>query len=98
VSIAETILTFVGAPAAIILVVSFVVVGPAEMRAPDRYRPGRPWNHDPAWFLPHPAAVASSAPTSRARAQLGASRPALAAGDETAAAKITPVGGATGEW
>ena len=32
------------------------MLGPGQLRAPARYRPGRPWPHEPAWFVPHPAA------------------------------------------
>ncbi|MBV9593009.1 MAG: hypothetical protein JO147_04325, partial [Actinobacteria bacterium] len=75
-TIPETVLTFVGIPAAIVLVIAVLVIGPGELRAPSRYRPGRPWAHSPVWFIPHPAAIAGSS---------AATHTALASGSTAAA-------------
>jgi hypothetical protein len=108
VSIPETVLIFVGAPALIIAVISLAAVGPSELRKqPSRYRPGRPWPHEPAWFVPHPAALAES--THGAPPAIGGHAPAqLASGTgtvgaaaaiaSTAGPKSAAVGGATREW
>jgi hypothetical protein len=57
VTVWETIGTFVGIPLAIIVLIVLGVYGKALMRQPNRYRPGRPWNYPPTWFVPHPEAV-----------------------------------------
>jgi hypothetical protein len=94
VSITETLLTFVGAPALIFAVISLAALGPSQMRAPARYRPGRAWTHEPAWFLPHAAAAAST----------GGSGHGEVTGQVTgqvsapSGANAGPVGGASGEW
>lgn len=53
----ETIGTFVGIPLAIIALIVLGVYGKALLRQPNRYRPGRPWNYPPTWFVPHPEVV-----------------------------------------
>ena len=83
-SIVQTVLVFVGIPAAIILALTFAVYGRSMVHQPNRYRPGRPWNYAPAWFVPHPDAVVA----------VSAAHPQLAAGSTT----TTAVGGASGEW
>jgi hypothetical protein len=83
-TIVQTVLVFVGIPAAIVAVIAFAVYGKAILRQPNRYRPGRPWPFEPAWFVPHPDAVTQSAAT---RLQLTGST-----------TSTTAVGGASGEW
>jgi hypothetical protein len=91
VSIPETLLIYVGAPVAIYGAIVLVVLGPGMMRgAPARYRPGRPWTHAPAWFVPHPQPDAPVGPA----ALTGHHTPELA--DHTR--NTSPVGGASGEW
>ena len=36
-------------PIGVFLIVSALALLPSTLRRP-RYRPGRPWNHDPLWF------------------------------------------------
>jgi hypothetical protein len=93
VSIPETVLIFVGAPVAIYAVITLAALGPSQLRAPARYRPGRPWPHQPAWFVPHPPAV-SGATTAHGEIS-GHQVPELTA---ATAAKPAAVGGASGEW
>lgn len=45
----ETILIYVVIPIAIFAVISLLAALPSLLRRP-RYRPGRPWHHDPMWF------------------------------------------------
>ena len=47
----ETVLVFVGIPLAIILLLAFAVFGRSTLQQPNRYRPGRPWNYAPVWFV-----------------------------------------------
>jgi hypothetical protein len=54
VTAAETILVFVGAPLAVVLVLALLTLGPAARNRRPRYKPGQPWNHDPIWYEPHP--------------------------------------------
>lgn len=82
-SIIQTVLVFVGIPAAIIAVIALGVYGKALLHQPNRYRPGRPWNFEPSWYVPHPDAVVASNTS-----------PQL----EGATTATTAVGGASGEW
>lgn len=49
-SITETVLTFVGVPAAVVALVYGLVYGGSAARG-KRYRPGRPFAPEPVWFL-----------------------------------------------
>ena len=60
-TIVETVLVFVGIPAGIVALVVFGVYGKSMLRQPNRYRPGRPWNYAPSWYVPHPDAIAQHA-------------------------------------
>jgi hypothetical protein len=44
-----TILYFVVIPIAVFLIVGGLALLPSALRKP-RYRPGKPWDHDPMWF------------------------------------------------
>lgn len=85
-SIIETTLIFAGGPAAITLLVVAAVYAGGSRRS-KRYRPGRPFEFTPVWFLAAPEQVAAVAGRSELTA---ASRPALAGGSGT--------GGAAKEW
>jgi hypothetical protein len=92
VSIPETLLIYVGAPVAIYGAIVLAVLGPGMMRgAPARYRPGRPWSHAPAWFVPHPQL---DAPVGAPAIRPGHPAPELA----DHARDTSAVGGASGEW
>jgi hypothetical protein len=84
-SIPETVLVFVGIPGAVIALITFAVYGKSLLHQGNRYRPGRPWPYEPAWFVPHPDAVLSRSSANRA----------IEAGASTS---TTAVGGASGEW
>ena len=58
-SVWQTILVFVGIPAAIIAFLVLAVYGKSLVRQPNRYRPGRAWDYPAQWFVPHPEAVVS---------------------------------------
>ncbi len=83
-SIVETALVFAGIPIAVIALVTFAVYGRTLLHQPNRYRPGRAWNYEPSWFVPHPQAL-TAAPTSHAAI-------------EGATHSVAAVGGASGEW
>jgi hypothetical protein len=84
-TIIQTVLVFVGIPAAIIAALAFAVYGKSLLHQPNRYRPGRPWNYKPAWFVPHPDAVVS-VPGVHKQIESGS------------ASRTTAVGVASGEW
>jgi hypothetical protein len=84
-SIVQTVLVFVGIPAAIIALIAFGVYGKALLHQPNRYRPGQPWPYQAAWFVPHPDAVLRP----------DSARPQLEPGGSSL---TTAVGGASGEW
>ena len=68
VSIVQTVLVFVGIPAGIIAVIFVAVYGKSMVRQPNRYRPGKAWDFEPSWYVPHPeAVVGSTASTSDTR-------------------------------
>lgn len=99
-----TVLVYVGIPLGLALLLTVLVYGPPMSRAP-RYRPGRPWNHEPVWFLPQSVSGGMYADEqARAHHELLAPSTAKAIeghGVEPAPAIDAPsaaTGGATGEW
>jgi hypothetical protein len=54
VNVAETVLVFVGAPLAIIVVLALLIFLPGARNKRPRYKPGQPWEHAPVWYEPHP--------------------------------------------
>jgi hypothetical protein len=53
VNVAETLLVFVGAPLAVIVLLALLIFLPGGRKRP-RYRAGQPWEHAPVWYEPHP--------------------------------------------
>lgn len=84
-TVVQTVLVFVGIPLGIISLITFAVFGKSLLHQGNRYRPGKPWPYESAWFVPHPDALVSSP----------AARPQLEAGSSLS---TTAVGGASGEW
>jgi hypothetical protein len=89
-SIAQTVLVFVGIPALTILVIAGLTLGPGAMRSP-RYRPGSPWTYKAVWYLPHPQHAGSVS-------ELHASGGTLAVTGRVIDVPAEPTGGASGEW
>jgi len=94
-SIFSTILVFAGIPLGIILVVAALVAsGSSRTRPARRYRPGRPYDFRPIWFLASPAQVTP--------ALAGKAAPALEAGiiEDSSGAQVRPgpTGGASDRW
>jgi hypothetical protein len=93
-SIVETVLVYVGIPAAAFALFALIVLGPGAVRAP-RYRPGSSWDYKPVWYLPHPV---HSGPVSELRSA-GAEQPnARLAVTGTLPNPVEASGGASGEW
>jgi hypothetical protein len=83
-TVVQTVLVFVGIPAAIIAAITILVYGKTWVHQPNRYRVGRPWTYPTQWFVPHPDAVLSASSTLKQ----------IEGGSTT----TTAVGGASGEW
>jgi hypothetical protein len=110
VSVTETVLVFAGIPLAIVLVISgLAALGGGH--AAKRYRPGRPFDFAPVWFLAAPEQLAGvqASGTHVSLGELPAGTPAHAAlpagpsaekGGELAAAptRIGATGGASDRW
>jgi hypothetical protein len=90
-SIVETVLVFVGIPALIIAFLALLVYGRSQFKGPNRYRPGKPWNFPPVWYLPRPE-PGSAAETDRLALETANG------GAAQRAAQHKAVGGASGEW
>lgn len=93
-SVTETLLVFVGIPAAVVLVIT--ALGFAAGRGKGgakRYRPGRPFDFTPVWFLGRPEQLADSAGTVLAA---GAQSPALTSHKLEQAGIEAPAGGTGG--
>ncbi|MGY1688717.1 aa3-type cytochrome oxidase subunit CtaJ [Geodermatophilus sp. SYSU D01105] len=53
-TVVETILVYVGAPLAVVLLLALLTLVPGARRRKVRYKPGQPWEHEPVWYEPHP--------------------------------------------
>lgn len=59
-SIAETVLIFAGIPLAVAAIVTVLVYSGGRRRL-RRYRPGRPYEFDPVWFVAGPDRIGDAA-------------------------------------
>jgi len=106
-SILETLVIFVGIPAGVVAVVYGLVYG-GSARPARRYRPGRPFEFTPVWFLSAPEQLTDNggrpAPDSADRAVSGANRLALSKAETSEAGSTAPdglpdgTGGASDRW
>lgn len=95
----DTVLIYVGIPAAIVLVVVALAMAGGG-RSPNRYRPGRPFEFTPVWFLSSPQDLAEPSTTIPAL-PTSLQPPALASGDAGGKATAAPAGttgGASDRW
>jgi hypothetical protein len=97
-SISSTVLVFALIPAGVILLVAALVfAGSDRTRRTRRYRPGRPYDFQPIWFLASPERV-SSVPVADGHHP----RAAIEAGilEDAAGARVLPgpTGGASDSW
>ena len=104
-TILETVTVFVGVPAAVFAVIAALVYL-SSVRPGRRYRPGRPYEFAPVWFLSAPGRLSMDG-RQPARAELasgeeaGDHAAALAAESDTevaAAESVSVKGGARGSW
>lgn len=94
-SVTETLLVFVGIPVAAVLVIAGLALAGGRGRGggAKRYRPGRPFDFTPVWFLGRPEQLADSAGTALAA---GAQAPALTSHKLEKAGVEAPAGGTGG--
>ncbi len=90
VTVAETVLVFVGAPLSIVLLFALLTIGPGVRERRPRYKPGQTWNHDAIWYEPHPQGGGHDGAT----AAIGSS----VHGAGSAPQPAGPLGGARGTW
>jgi hypothetical protein len=90
-SITETVLVFVGIPAAVVAAVYGLVYGTTARRVSKRYRPGRPFTFAPVWFLAANAPVSADGATPAA-VGAGEQHGALPPGPLLAQAPDAPTG------
>ncbi|SCE84923.1 hypothetical protein GA0074695_1582 [Micromonospora viridifaciens] len=97
-SVTETVLIFVGIPLAAVLVIAGLAAAGSRGAGgggggAKRYRPGRPFDFTPVWFLGRPEQLADSAGTALAA---GAQAPALTSRKQQQAGREAPAGGTGG--
>ncbi|WP_443673923.1 aa3-type cytochrome oxidase subunit CtaJ [Micromonospora phaseoli] len=95
-SVTDTLLVFVGIPAAVVLVIAGLVYAGSRGGGgggAKRYRPGRPFSFTPVWFLGRPEELADSAGTALS---VGAQAPALTSHKQEQAGVEAPAGGTGG--
>jgi hypothetical protein len=103
VNVWQTVLVFAVIPLGALGLFALLALGASPGR-PARYRPGRPWEHDPVWYVPRPEAADSVAsPAGRAAITQAARRRRLPAGGSVPAAVLdvpapTARGGGNGQW
>ncbi|MET7470036.1 hypothetical protein ACFYON_28210 [Micromonospora sp. NPDC005686] len=91
---------FVGIPAAAVLLIAALAAASSRGNGggAKRYRPGRPFDFTPVWFLSRPEQLADSAGTALAA---GAQAPALTSRKQEQAGREAPAagtGGASDRW
>jgi hypothetical protein len=99
-SVSDTVLVFVGIPAAITLIVTVLVMAGGG-RTPTRYRPGRPFTFTPVWFLSAPDQVAESPGESALHVEGRAELAELTKGEvevKVAPSRPGSTGGASDRW
>ncbi|ABP55950.1 hypothetical protein Strop_3519 [Salinispora tropica CNB-440] len=95
-SVTDTLLVFVGIPTVAALVIAGVAWAASSRGVGGggkRYRPGRPFDFTPVWFLSSPEELADSAGTTLAA---GAQAPALSGRKQEQAGQEAPAGGTGG--
>jgi hypothetical protein len=88
----ETALIYVGIPALIIAVITGLVFA-GDLRRSKRYRPGRPFDFRPVWFLSAPERV-----TAGDRPAVGSADRTAVTADTTEAGASSQMGGASDRW
>jgi len=103
-SILSTVLIFLIIPAAVISLVAALVLAGSRKSSPDRrYRPGRPYDFQPIWFLASPEQITGNGDGhADGHADGGLARPALTGSvlEDSSGARVRPghTGGASDSW
>jgi len=101
-SIIETLVVFAGIPLVVVAVIYGLVYAGSARANDRRYRPGRPFDFTPVWFLSAPEQQVSAANghAPKQAAVSGANRQALARAEENAAGGTLgdTTGGASDRW
>jgi hypothetical protein len=79
-SITETVLIFVVIPGAVVLLIAGIAFAGGARRSSKRYRPGRPFEFTPVWFLSAPEQLSPT--TGSAELVVGPHREALTGANE----------------
>lgn len=103
-SVTETVLIFVVIPAAIVLVIAGLAYAGGGRRTSKRYRPGRPFEFTPVWFVAAPEQL--SVATGSAELTAGPHREAITGASEAPAVQRPErervlqgmTGGASDRW
>ncbi len=101
----ETVLVFGVLPLACLGVLALLIFAPGATRTP-RYRVGRPWDHEPVWYVARPdvdapagsAAGRAAIAAASGRRELPGGVPAPESATLLDARTGTARGGANGEW
>jgi hypothetical protein len=97
-SVSSTVLVFLVIPVGVIAVVATLVLGGGDRtRRSRRYRPGRPYDFQPIWFLASPEQVTGGDVALAGRPAIAASGSVL---QDSSGARILPgpTGGASDSW
>jgi hypothetical protein len=98
VTVWETVLVFGVLPLAGLGLLAALVFAPGAARTP-RYRVGKPWDHDPVWYVARPDVRAPAAsPEGRAALGAGSGRELTGGASVLDVPTGTARGGANGEW
>lgn len=95
-SVTDTLLIYGGIPAVAVLVIAGLAYAGSRRGGgggAKRYRPGRPFDFTPVWFLGRPEQLADSVGTALAA---GAQAPALTSRKQEQAGREAPAGGTGG--
>jgi hypothetical protein len=101
VSVLSTVLVFVIIPVAIVAIIaSLSVAGSDSNRRSRRYRPGRPYDFQPIWFLASPEQVGPGAggPTAEKRAPAPEIESGIIEDSSGMPVRPGPTGGASDSW
>jgi hypothetical protein len=104
-SIANTVLVFVVVPLAIIVVITGLSLAGGSRRRAKRYRPGRPYDFAPIWFLSSPDQVGSPDPVLQPQGSSAVAGSGRTAAIESGEVQVRPnpvpqgaTGGASDRW
>lgn len=101
-TVAETLLVYVGFPLLVVLVLAALTL-PRGRKRP-RWKSGQEWPHEPVWYEPHPESTGGHGGghgDGHAAIGAGATAAALPAGASDGGARPVaggPLGGARGTW